>query len=262
VNDSDEDTRVPSQTAVQLAVSKKRFVIPEEVTTEDSLVDIVLENPLKNSKKQLKLRDFNRNSNTGNRLHPVVSRKPTVDDHRKQTVFSDWGDDYDGLEDMRLSQPLRSLMLSENFSFSSDGPRSSNVRTIPGTTKMIISPGHVLVMQLTKGDPRFRLINLDSSLKDLVENFLSTNGVSLPISFTESENVRPKLMKENRMAMTIRDNLGRNLDVSTQGLTFSVGPLNSKLCYKMTVVDLSQLQKIFSLTHGGNYEGLIEEQDL
>ena len=108
------------------------------------------------------------------------------------------------------------------------------------------------------------MINLDSTLNELVEPFLSENsgGVKLPVSFTESEKVRPKLMKENRMGMTIRDSLGRNLDVSIQGLTFLVGPLNSKLCYKMTVVDLGQLQKIFSLTHGGKCEGLIQEEDL
>jgi len=264
--ESGEEPRVPSQTTVQL-VSKKRFVIQEDVPTEDDFDAIILDHPIGNSKKRLQLREFNR-SIPGNRLHPVVSRvsrKPTTtDDQRKQTVLSDWGDAYDGFEDMRMSNPIRSVQLSENWSVTSDGPRTSSVPTIPGTTKMLLSPGHVLVMQLTKGVPRFREINLDRSLNEVVENFLSTNsgGVKLPVSFTESDKLRPKLMKETRMAMSIRENLGRNLDVSTQGLTFSVGPINTKLCYKLTVVDRNQLQKIFSLTHGGKYEGLIQAEEL
>jgi len=262
--DSDEELRVPSQTSLQLAVSKKRFVISEDAPTEDNYDAIILETPIGNSKKRLQLRDFNR-SHPANRLYPVGSRKPTAaDENRKQTVFSDWGDAYDGFESMRMSNPIRSVQLSENWSISSDGPRTSNVRTIPGTTKMILSPGHVLVMQLTKGDSRFRMINVDNTLNEVVENFLSakTGGVKLPVSFTESDTQRPKLMKESRLAMSIRDNLGRNLDVSIQGLTFSVGSVNSKLCYKMTISDLNQLQKIFSLTHGGKYEGLVEPEDL
>jgi len=266
---SDEEPRVPSQTSVQLAVSRKRDIIAED-EPEDDYGSIVLDSPIGNpSRKRLQLRDFSR-STTGNRLQPVVSRKPTTDrkptpdDFRNKSVFSDWADDFDGVEDIRLSNLMRSFQRSENFSFSSDGPRTSNVPTIPGTTKMVLPPGNVLVMQLTKGDPRFRMIRLDVTLNELVETFLSerSGGVSLPVSFTESEKIRPKLLKENRMAMSIKENLGRNLDVSTQGLTFSVGPLNSKLCYKMSVVDLGQLQKIFSLTHGGKCEGLMQEEDL
>lgn len=259
ITSSDDE---PRGTIVQLASSKKRLKIPEDAPTEDDFDDIVLEHPIGNSsKKRLQLRDFNR-SQPANRLHPVVSIKPN-DDHRKQTVFSDWGDVYDGFDSMRLSNPIRSVQRSADFSFFSEvGPRTSNVPTFAGTTKMDLPAGSVLVMQLTKENPRFRLINLESTLNEVVDNFLSSNsgGVSLPVSFTESENLRPKLMKANRMAMTIRDNLGRNLDVLKQGLTFSVGPVNSKLCYKMIVVDLGQMQKIYSLTHGGTCEGLIETE--
>merc|ERR1719419_307194 len=106
-------------------------------------------------------------------------------------------------------------------------------------------------MNITKGGQKFKLLNLNVSLQNVVDTFLSTEtGAKFPISFSESEDIRPKLMGPNRMAMSISQNLRGHLDIATQGLSFFIGPVNSKLCYKMSVCDLSQLQKIFSSANG------------
>jgi len=252
-----QDATEPPSPRVQLSVPSQRYIIDEEIPTEDDFDDLIVR-PIPGSKKRLQMRDGN-NSLNKNRLHLVNNSRRRTDGQRKQTVLSDWGDAYDGYDSFRLSNNLNTRsQFTEEWTCVSDGTRTSNVPTL--TAKMSLLPGNVLVMQLTKGDPIFRIIKLESTLNELVES-LSANsgGVKLPVSFTESEYQRPKLMKENRMAMSIQDNLGRNLDVSTQGLTFSVGPLNTKLCYKMTVVDLGQLEKIFSLTQENKRENIMEE---
>merc|ERR1712060_712696 len=93
---------------------------------------------------------------------------------------------------------------------------------------------------------------------EVVKNFLMTNsdGVELPVSFNESENIRPKLLSSSRMAMTLRENLGRKFNIATHGLTFSTGPVNSKLCFKMSICDLRILQKMFSHCQGAKHADL------
>merc|ERR1719474_48678 len=147
------------------------------------------------------------------------------------------------------------------FSFWSENtsPRKTvSTIEIGGSKMVVLTPGTVLAMQLFKGGQSFKIINLNITLQEIVKNFLSKNcgGVDLPVSFTESENTRPKLISKNRMAMSLRENLGRKFNVVTEGLTFSIGPVNSKLCYKMCVCDLGQLQKMFSLTQGGKCDDL------
>jgi len=181
------------------------------------------------------------------------------EDQRKQTVLSDWGDVYDDSECVRFSNPIRSIQRSADLSFFSETEWARSTQTtILAGAKMHLPSGNVMAMQLVKGGQCFKLVSLNKPLQEVVDNFLSVNsgGVELPVSFTESEDIRPKLMKQNRLAMTVRENLGPSFDPETQGLTFTVGPLNSKLCHKMTVCDLGQLQKIFSLTHGTKCETL------
>jgi len=171
---------------------------------------------------------------------------------KEHTVLSDWGDAY---EDTLYLSSQFSLMPSaitdasfSDVSYLDDNPVASNYLKIP------VPPGKVLALCLTRGEQRIRLLNLKISLEEVVETFLSPGGgKKLPISFTESQEWRPRVMGPHRMAMTIEENLGEHLDAETQGLTFSVGPLNSKLCYKMCVCDLGQLQKILALTNSNKF---------
>merc|ERR1719233_2081445 len=113
-------------------------------------------------------------------------------------------------------------------------------------------------MHRVKKEYHFTLISLDNTMEEVVKNFLITNsgGVELPLSFNESENTRPKLLSSSRMAMSLRDNLGPKFNIATHGLTFSTGPVNSKLCFKMSICDLRILQRMFSLTQGAKYADL------
>jgi len=176
--------------------------------------------------------------------------------HRQQTVISDWGDAYEECGDLRLSN-----WQSSNFqrvvhsSIWSDTATQGNVGlarlesnlVLPKcpTLKMPVRPGMVMAMHLTKDRPRFKLLSLNTSLQEVVDTFLRTEaGPSLPVSFSYSKTTRPKVMSESRMGMSLSENLRGYLDPITQGISFFVGSVNAKLCYKMSVCDLKQLQKI------------------
>jgi len=151
------------------------------------------------------------------------------------------------------------------MSFWSDNnsPRKTEL-TIDSGAKMSLKPGTVMAMQQVKKGFHFTLINLDNTLHEVVKNFLISNsgGVELPVSFNESENIRPKLLSSNRMAMTLRENLGRKFNITTHGLTFSTGPVNSKLCFKMSICDLRILQRMFSLIQGAKCADVGERYSL
>jgi len=161
-------------------------------------------------------------------------------------TVSDWGSAY---EDTLFVSSQFSFMASAitNATFSSDIPCLDDN---PPVSKIAVPRGKVLALCLTKYEQRFRLLNLKTSLEEVVETFLSPDGGrKLPISFTDSQKYRPRVMSPNQMAMTIEESLGKHLDTEKQGLTFSVGALNTKFCYKMCVCDLVQLQRILSLTN-------------
>jgi len=56
------------------------------------------------------------------------------------------------------------------------------------------------------------------------------------------------IIGRKRMSMTIAENFGPLFDVNTQGVIFSTGAVNSKLCHRVCVGDLDEMQKIFSQT--------------
>jgi len=184
----------------------------------------------------------------------------------ENTLFSDWGELFDANGSIRLSQnrsPQQSA-LSNWSDCTTQSPRKTEFKSESGAStsgpKIVLKPGTVMAMQLAKKESYFTIINLDITLQDVVKTFLSKNtgGVELPVSYEESANAPPKLLSTNRMAMSLRENLGRNFNIATQGLTFSSGPVNSKLCFKMRACDLRQLHKMFSLCLGGNYAELEE----
>jgi len=266
---NDEEPRIP-ETSVNdqsnIIESKPRSnnfdITKPKPAKMGSCDNITIDPPIGiSSKKRLHLREFGSTHHHHHRLTHLHGKQHQItEEQRKQTILSDWGDVYHDLESVRFSNPIRSIQRSADLSFFSETEwaRSRGQTTVPAGAKMPLPSGNVMAMQLVKGGQCFKLVNLDKPLQEVVDNFLSVNsdGVELPVSFTESEDTRPKLMKQNRMAMTVRENLGPSFDPETQGLIFTVGPLNSKLCHKMTVCDLVQLQKIFSLTHGTNCETL------
>jgi len=165
------------------------------------------------------------------------------------TAFSDWGDAFfDSLGSIRLSHSKRTVQQSVRSAWS-DSPRKSE-STITSGAKMSLRPGTVMAMHRVKKEYHFAVINLDNTLQEVMKNFLIKNsgGVELPVSFNESENIRPRLLSSSRMAMTLRENLGRKFNLATQGLTFSTGSVNAKLCFKMNICDLRILQRIFSFS--------------
>jgi len=160
---------------------------------------------------------------------------------------SDWGSAYEDT----LFRSTQFSLLASTFTDTafSDTPCTDDNSFASNYHKITVPHGKVLALCLTKYEQRFRLLTLKTSLEEVVETFLSPDGgKKLPISFN-SQKYRPRVMSPHQMAMTIEESLGKHFDTETQGLTFSVGPLNSKLCYKMSVCDLAQLQKILSLTN-------------
>jgi len=170
---------------------------------------------------------------------------------RDTTALSDWGDCYeDG--DIRISSASNfQRAYEDNWSEGTGSHRLGSTMTGKSMTplmEMPVSPGMVWAMLHAKAGQTFQLLNLSFSLQKVVDTFLKAEtGKSLPVSFTLSTDTRPKLLPAEKMDMTLSETLKGYLDEETQGLSFFVGPVNRKLCYKMYVSDLQNLQRFFSI---------------
>jgi len=147
------------------------------------------------------------------------------------------------------------LQIDETSFIDNDGTSSQdNTASAPTSAPssviaMPVLSGMVLTMHLSKYGYRFKWLNPNWSLKEIVDNFLSPdNRIKLPVSITVSKESLPKIIGRKRMAMTIAENFGPHFDVKTQGVIFSTGTVNSKLCHRVCVGDLDEMQKIFSQT--------------
>jgi len=174
---------------------------------------------------------------------------------RDTNVFSDWGDCYED-EDIRISNTSVQRVYEDNCSEWSSSQNSLfprlgsllQVKPMATVQEMPVSPGMVWAMLRTKTGQKFQLFNLSSSLQEVVDTFLKVEtGESLPVSFTLSTNTPPKLLPPEKMDMALSETLQGYLDEETQGISFFVGPVNTKLCYKMYVSHLEQLQRFFTI---------------
>jgi len=180
----------------------------------------------------------------------------TIDENMQMTMISDWGDFFDD-ENIRISTVSNFPRIYEDnwsestVSFNSQFSRLGStvpIKPMASVQEMPVSPGMVWAMLRTKTGQRFQLLNLSLSLQEVVDTFLKAEtGKSLPVSFTLSNDTRPKLLPAEKMDMTLSENLKGYLDEEIQGLSFFLGPVNAKLCYKMYVSDLEQLQSFYSV---------------
>jgi len=172
--------------------------------------------------------------------------------HYETTMLSDWGDYYED-DDIRMSASnmghAHADDWSEGASLYSAYPRLGStavIKVMAPMQEMPVSPGKVWATLFTKTAKTSQLLNLNISLQEVVDTFLKAQtGESLPISLTLSSDTRPKILPAKKMGMKLSESLKGHLDETTQGLTFFVGPINSKLCYKLYVSDMEQLQKLF-----------------
>jgi len=181
----------------------------------------------------------------------------SVERNREGTVISDWGECFEDAE-FRISayeaasfQRVYDSIYSDcGTTLNSSFPRAETSLLVKTLTpkKMPVRSGMVWAMHLSKNVPRFKMLNLSTTLKQVVDTFLSLEtGKSLPLSFTFSKVSRPKLLSAEKMEMALSEVLKGNLDETTQGLSFFVGPVNTKLCYKMSVCELNNLEQLFSM---------------
>jgi len=185
---------------------------------------------------------------------PVNAIRSCMDNRQQtdKTVFSDWGDVYEGLGTVRFTQ-RGSIVLQRGLSSSwSDHVTGRECRLSLAhyeVKKIKLAPGKVMGMYLGKLEYRFQILELKWTLHDVINTFLAAEtGARLPISFDQNEQHRPRIMSMNRMEMSVAENLGPQFDAKTKGLTFSTGSVNSKLCYKMSVCELTTMEKIFAIS--------------
>jgi len=175
---------------------------------------------------------------------------------KRETPISDWNECFTSSGKIRISKTYPDIQ-SVSWGISSQSMPTLNSTSpkrkslivheyVNSTTpEMPVTPDMVWAMLLKKKGQAFQLLNLSFSLRKVVDTFLKVEtGSSLPVSFTLPVNTRPKLLSADKMSMTLSENLKGYLDEATHGLTFVVGPINGKLCYKMTVCDLKQLQSV------------------
>jgi len=75
-------------------------------------------------------------------------------------------------------------------------------------------------------------------------NNIAFNGKMIPIRNNSSigDLELPQLNEESR-EYSLRDVLGKSLDASRQGLAFFVGPVNGRMSYKMSVLDVDKIHQ-------------------
>jgi len=172
---------------------------------------------------------------------------------RGQTTISDWGDLYEDGGDSGFS-PCESSnwrpKVDPGWSDQLDTPENSESwlgpKSCPSSPlKWTVLPGMVTALYLTKDVQRFKMLSLNSSIQEVVNNFLRTGGgPSLPMSYSKFNGSRPKVMAASRMGMSLSDILGGDsLESTVEGIVFSVGCVNTKLCYKMSICQLKHIEK-------------------
>jgi len=171
-------------------------------------------------------------------------------------VISNWADafeEYDSVFFTNHSSNISTLQtddntLTENDFMSLQDNTSTSATVFTNSIGVSVEPEMVLAMCLTKYGFRFKQLNLNMSLEDVVATFVSSdNKTKLPLSITESKKSLPKIMGRKQMLKTIAENIGPHMDIKTQGLIFSTGSVNSRLCHKVCLGDLVLMQKIISL---------------
>lgn len=171
---------------------------------------------------------------------------------RQQTVISDWNDAYEEGGDFGFSceSSLRQRVVDSSIWSDISTTKNSEsglvVKRSPSSPlNWPVIPGMVMAMHLTKDGQRFKKLNLDSSIQDVVNTFLKTKaGPSIPVSFSYSNNCRPRVMSVSWMGMSLSENLKGLLDPTKQGIVFSAGSVNRKLCYKMSISELKHFENL------------------
>jgi len=194
------------------------------------------------------LKDSTAGQPTGMSLPCSMSRCSQVFLRKNTTNISDWGDMYDGITILNIndSDQFRSLFSSELSEPVTTGDILSSHSSIE-KTKVTKLPGHVLGMLIIKDGFHFRLLDLNWTMKEVVDKYLVKEcGARLPLSFSTNQLHRPKMLSNDWMQMTLVENLGSQFDVKTHGLLFATGYVESKLCYKMTKCERCEIEKMFS----------------
>jgi len=87
---------------------------------------------------------------------------------------------------------------------------------------------------------------LKSGKSSSLVNNIAFNGKMIPIRNNSSGDIGelecPQLNEESR-EYSLRDVLGKSLDASRQGLAFFVGPVNGRMSYKMSVLDVDKIHQ-------------------
>jgi len=270
---TDNDSEVNPFTQLEIestdnvtAETSDRHSVDELMLTAPPLNDTVgslkYPKPVRSSKFQHRSNKIAKTAARYSSFKPMIG---SLSRNRDATVISDWGDCYEDTGDFRISHyDAANLTRVYGSSAWSEGPQSLatscfgasypkreislEVKPSSPVKKMPVVKGMVVAMVVTKKGQRFRLLNLNVTLQEVVNSFLKVEaGASLPVSFTLSTDTRPKLLPPDKMALTLRENLEGYLDELKQGISFFTGPVNGKLSYKMSVCDLEYMEKLFQI---------------
>jgi len=164
------------------------------------------------------------------------------------TIISDWNDLYEGHSSIELSKTGSFEKL-----ICSSPSNSEPIETIRQNS-IKVAPGKVMGMFLYKKGYQFKMLNLNSSIDEVVDVFLMAEcGAKLPISFSKTERSRSQIMSKKLTAENLVDSLGPQFDAKTQGLVFAIGSVNSKFCYKMSVCGLGRIERMLTIYGKGNF---------
>jgi len=162
----------------------------------------------------------------------------------EQSNWDSYFDSHSELEELSNTPGVGTILTPE---WDSDDESCVTLpQTSPNKITTAVTPhskDKVFVSYITKR--RVKSTDMDISLRmEEIAEWLNedTNTQSLPISEFISE-TKHNLTRDSKFRkQTISEAVGDSLDPMKQGLMFCVGPVDGKLCFKMSVCDLRQIK--------------------
>jgi len=249
-DESPKDTAVKPPSNILLSNMGRKKILEEESEIPFIPQRLKVKNmvPLETVKTSPKLKPVTRLITPVNIQRQMAFAKKSSR-HSRHQLLSDWEElfdlgslddiksDYSSPTDIDFSRTFSGIYTTRDSRLSAAIPRKS----------ILLLPGKVVGMFILKGDWLFQILNLNSSLDEVVDKFLvKESGVRLPLNFLRARDNPPKNISINSMERTLAATLGKDFDAQSQGLLFATGAVNSKLCYKMTVCALREIKNIVS----------------
>lgn len=168
---------------------------------------------------------------------------------RTITEQSSWDNFFESQTELTDSYKIHKVATEDSWEWSASINETPQATSEMRNSSFYTAPkkNHVFVSYVTKTGMRWDHKDLSMRIEELAEwlneDFKSESQIPISqnISVGSKNFRRGKKFRKQTIAEAVGD-----LDPSKEGLTFFIGPVNGKLCFKMSVCDLHQIRELLS----------------